>query len=117
MLLRRPLVLGGVRGSVYMDVRNILGRRNIIAVRRDTGEPGPDNAVIETMAQEAFAAHPERIPYESPRYRAHADADGNGYVEGPELLAMYRAAAIDATQPIFAYGAPRLARVGIELLF
>lgn len=117
MLLRRPLMLGGVRGSVYMDVRNLLGRRNVIAVRRDTGEPGPDNEVVETMAQSAFARHPERIPYESPRYRAHADVDGNGYVEGQELLAMYRAAAIDATQPIFAYGAPRLARVGIEVLF
>jgi hypothetical protein len=117
MLLRRPLVLGGIRGSVYMDVRNLLGRRNVIAVRRDTGEPGPDDQVIETMTEDAFTAHPERIPYESPRYRTHADVDGNGYVEGEELLAMYRAAAIDATQPIFAYGAPRLARVGIELLF
>lgn len=117
MLLRRPLSLGGVRGSVYMDVRNLLGRRNIVAVRRDSGEPTPDDATIEAMAQGAFAANDERIPYESPRYRTHADVDGNGYVEGLELLEMYRAAARDATQPIFAYGAPRLARVGIELLF
>ncbi|HEX6644171.1 MAG TPA: TonB-dependent receptor [Gemmatimonadales bacterium] len=117
MLLRRPLTLGGMRGSVYMDVRNLLGRRNVVAVRRDTGEPSPDIQTIETMAQDAFERNPDRIPYESPRYRTHADVDGNGYVEGPELLEMYRAAARDLTQPIFAYGAPRLARVGIEILF
>ena len=69
------------------------------------------------MTRSWFAANPERIPYESPRYRPHADVDGNGYVEDQELLSMYRAAAIDASQPIFAYGTPRLARLGIELLF
>lgn len=118
MLLRRPLTLGGVRGSVYMDVRNLLGKRNIVAVRRDTGEPTLDELSLEQMAQDAYAAHPERIPYESPRYRAHADLDHNGYVEGDgELLPMYRAAAQDVTQPIFAYGTPRLARLGVEFVF
>ena len=34
-----------------------------------------------------------------------------------ELFPMYLAAATDYTQPIFAYGPPRLARLGIELLF
>jgi outer membrane receptor protein involved in Fe transport len=118
VLLRRPITLAGIRGSVYMDVRNLIGRRNIVAVRRDTGEPQPTDDLIEEMAQEAFLLHPERIPYESPRYRAHADLDGNGYVEGSaELLPMYEAAARDFTQPIFSYGTPRLARLGFELLF
>ena len=118
MLLRRPITIAGIRGSVYMDVRNVIGRRNIVAVRRETGEPGPTDETIEELAQEAFLLHPERIPYESLRYRAHADLDGNGYVEGAaELLPMYQAAARDFTQPIFAYGTPRLARLGFELLF
>jgi hypothetical protein len=30
---------------------------------------------------------------------------------------MYVAAARDYTQPVFAYGPPRLARLGVELLF
>lgn len=118
MLLRRPLVVRGLRGSVYLDVRNLLNRRNIVAVRRDTGEPNADIEAIEEMAADAYAAHPESIPYESPHYRAHADLDGNGRVEGAaELMPMYREAARDAAQPLFAYGAPRLARIGVEFLF
>jgi len=118
MLLRRPLTLGGVRGSIYLDARNLLNRRNIVAVRRDSGEPVATEDTIQEMAQDALAAHPERIPYESPRYRPHADLDHNGYIEGPgELLPMFEAAARDVSQPIFAYGSPRLARIGIELLF
>ena len=61
---------------------------------------------------------PEAIPYESPRYRAWADLDHNGYVDGPaELMPLYLAAARDYTQPIFAYGPPRLVRLGVELVF
>jgi hypothetical protein len=118
LLVRRPLQLGGMRGGVYLDVRNVLNRRNIIAVRRDTGLPGPDNATVNALAEEAYQAHPEEIPYESPYYRATADVDGNGYIEGrDELFPLYLAAARDYTQPLFAYGPPRLVRLGVEFLF
>jgi hypothetical protein len=118
LLVRRPLQLGSVRGGVYLDMRNVLNRRNMVAVRRDTGLPGPDLETVNTLAEEAYQAHPEEIPYESPRYRASADLDGNGYIEGrEELFPLYLAAAQDYTQPLFAYGPPRLVRLGVEFLF
>ncbi len=118
LLVRRPLRLGGTRGGVYLDFRNILNRRNIVAVQRSTGLPGLDSASISALANEAYEAHPEEIPYESIRYRSYADLDGNGYIRGQEeLLPLYLAAARDFTQPLFAYGPPRLARVGLEILF
>lgn len=118
LLVRRPLRLGGARGGVYLDVRNLLNRRNIVAVRRDTGEPGPDNAGVEALAEAAYQAHPDEIPFESVRYRAFADTDGNGYIqERDELFPLYLAAAQDFTQPLFAYGPPRLVRLGVEFLF
>lgn len=118
LLVRRPVQLGGMRGGVYLDVRNLLNRRNIVAVRRDTGQPGPDEATVMALAEEAYQAHPEEIPYESPFYRAAADSNGDGYVAGrEELFPMYLAAAKDFTQPLFAYGPPRLVRLGLELLF
>ncbi|MGH7509158.1 MAG: TonB-dependent receptor [Gemmatimonadales bacterium] len=118
LLVRRSIRLGGTRGGVYVDVRNLLNRRNIVAVRRDSGQPGPDAAGLQALAEAAYQAHPEEIPYESARYRAFADTDGNGYVEGrQELFPLYLAAARDFTQPLFAYGPPRLVRLGMEFLF
>lgn len=118
LLVRRPLRLGGFRGGLYLDMRNVLNRRNIVAVRRDTGEPGPNEDAITAMAEAAYEDHPEPIPYESAYYRSSADLDGNGYIEGQaELFPLYLAAARDYTQPLFAYGPPRLVRLGVEFLF
>ena len=118
LLVRRPVQLGGARGGIYLDVRNLLNRRNVVAVRRDTGEPGLTQSGIEGLAEAAYQAHPEQIPYESARYRAHGDLDGNGYIEGrDELFPLYLAAARDFSQPLFAYGPPRLVRLGVEFLF
>jgi carboxypeptidase family protein len=118
VLLRRPLRIGGRSGSLYVDVRNLLNRRNLESLRRDVGEPGLGAQALQNLANAAYAAHPEPIPYESPRYRAYADLDGNGYVDGrTELFPLYLAAARDYNQPLFAYGPPRLVRLGVELAF
>jgi len=118
VLLRRPIRFGRMGGSVYLDVRNLLNRRNVLAVRRDTGRPEATAAGLQALADSAYAANPYPIPYESSRYRRWADLDGNGQVDGPtELRPLYLAAAKDFTQPLFAYGQPRLFRLGIEFLF
>lgn len=118
MLLRRPIRVGGLQGGVYLDVRNLLGRRNIGSVRPETGSPYPDGQRVQDLADQAYTAHPEPIPYESPRYRAWADTDHDGYVDGPdELKPLYLRAAQDFTQPVFAYGPPRLFRLGMEVGF
>ncbi len=118
VLLRRPLALRGVKGGLYIDVRNLLDHRNVVALRRDTSQPTISVAGLQALAQAAYSAHPEPIPYESPRYRGWADLDHDGYVDGPaELMPLYVAAARDFTQPLFAYGPPRLVRLGVELLF
>lgn len=118
MLLRRSISLLGWKGGVYLDVRNLLNAVNVEAVRRDVGTPGPSSGEINTMATAAYNAHPEAIPYESPRYRPWADLNHDGYISGPaELMPLYLAAARDFTQPIFQYGPPRLFRIGVELEF
>jgi hypothetical protein len=117
MLLRRPIRIARLGGSVYLDMRNVFNRRNIVAVRRETGSTTLDNASIQALADRAYAAHPEAIPYESPRYRSYADLNHDGYVAGSELPALYLQAARDFAQPLFAYGQPRLARIGMEFVF
>jgi hypothetical protein len=115
-LVRWPLRIRGRRGSIYVDVRNLLNRRNVVAVRRDTGEPGLGEAALAAEARAAYLARPQAIPFESPRYRTWADLDGNGLVEGEaELYPLFLAAARDYFQALFSYGAPRLVRVGVEI--
>lgn len=116
-LMRRPFRLGRVHASAYLDLRNLTNRQNLIAVRRDNGQPGLGDQGVDSMATAAYQAHPEPIPYESPRYRSGADTDGNGLIVGNELLAMYQKAARDYFQPLFAYGPPRLVRLGFEVIF
>ena len=117
-LIRRPIRVRGLNGGIYVDGRNLLNRRNTVAVRRDTGQPGLTDATLQSLAQQAYQAHPEAIPYESPRYRPWADTDGNGSIEGAgELLPLFLAAARDFAQPLFYFGPPRVLRMGIELTF
>jgi hypothetical protein len=118
LLVRRSITLGGRTGSVYLDMRNVLNRQNVLAVRRDTGSPFMTAAGDSAAAMAAYNLHPESIPYESPRYRPAADKNHNGMVDGfAELYPLYFAAARDAFQPTFAYAAPRLTRIGFELSF
>jgi outer membrane receptor protein involved in Fe transport len=117
LLIRRPLKLGTFLGSLFLDVRNLINQRNIIAVRRDSGKVTVDAANLQQIADAAYAANPAPIPYESPRYRRFADADNNGYIEGSELQGLYLAAARDFTQPIFFYAPPRQFRLGVEMAF
>ena len=89
-----------------------------MSVRRDTGNPYASEATIARLANDAYNANPDPIPYESPRYRRAADLDNNGLVAGRnELFPLYEAAARDFTQPLFVFGPPRMVRFGVEVVF
>ena len=118
LLLRRPISFGGVDAGIYLDARNLLGTRNVVSVRRDSGTPEAPEDIITAMAEAAYTASPQPIPYESERYRPWADTNQDGYVAGEEeLMPLYLMAARDFTQPLFAFGEPRLVRVGVEIRF
>jgi hypothetical protein len=110
--------LGTFRGGIYLDVRNITNRRNVQAVRRDTGNPDPSETYLNTIAEQAYQANPQTIPFESPRYRRHGDLNSDGRIAGrAELFPLYLQAARDYTQALFVYGPPRQIRFGVELVF
>lgn len=113
----KGVTVGRMHVRAYLDVRNVTNHRNVVAVRRDTGSPEAGAPQIEALAQEAYDHGPASIPYESPAYRPEADLDGNRILEGDELLPLYRRAARDFLQPLFAYGPPRLVRLGVQLEF
>ena len=118
MLLRRPLRIGRFQGGLYLDIRNVTGRRNILSVRRDTGNPDPSEEYLATVAEAAYQANPQTIPFESPRYRTSGDLNGDGRIAGrEELYPLYLAAARDFNQPLFVFGPPRQVRFGMEFVF
>ena len=57
LLLRVPWRVGGSRGALYLDVRNVLNRRNVFAVRRDTGEPGADPEHHREARRSSMSCH------------------------------------------------------------
>jgi hypothetical protein len=117
-LLRRPIKFGRFEAGLYLDVRNISNRRNVLAVRRDTGNPDPSETYLNGLAEDAYLANPQTIPYESPRYRPDGDLNSDGRISGrDELYPLYLAAARDYTQALFVYGPPRQIRFGMEVVF
>ena len=117
-LIRKPIPFGRMMASIYLDIRNAFNITRTEAVRRDTGTPNATTATLQAQALAAYNAHPEPIPYESARYRAYADLNANGIIEGQaELLPLYQRAASDYNAPIFQYGSPRLFRLGLQLAF
>lgn len=118
LVVRRSVQVGGTHLGVYVDARNVTNRRNVIAVRRDSGEPQATDGAVAAMAEAAYRERPDPIPYESPRYRPWADLNGDGVLAGrDELLPLFLRAAQDIAQPLFFYGPPRLIRLGVEIAF
>lgn len=118
LLVRKAFTLLGREGSVYFDARNLFNTQTIVSVDRTTGSAYVSAATITQMATAAYNAHPEAIPYESPRYRSWADLNHDGLISGPaELMPLYLEAARDYTNPLFAFAPPRLVRLGIEMRF
>jgi hypothetical protein len=99
-------------------VRNLTNRRNVLSVRRDTGNPDASETFLNTIAEQAYQANPQTIPFESPRYRRDGDSNGDGRIAGrDELFPLYLAAARDFSQSLFVYGPPRQIRIGMEFVF
>ncbi len=118
MLFRKPITVGRFSGGLYLDIRNVANTRNVLSVRRDTGNPDASETYLSTIAEQAYQANPQPIPFESPRYRRFGDLNGDGRIAGhDELFPLYLSAARDYSQPLFVYGPPRQIRFGMEFLF
>ena len=96
--------------------KNLLGRENVIGLRRDTGLTAPSLESVRELA-DAPISTTAPIPVESPRYVESADLDRDGTITADELNAARFGAALDASDPSLYYGEARQLRLGIEVLF
>jgi hypothetical protein len=101
---------------LLLEVKNALGRDNIIALRRTTGTIAPTLADVQQLAASpSTTTFP--IPRESERYTATVDLDANGLIEESEFETARFAAALDRNDPSLFFGSARQLRVGLEVTF
>jgi len=108
-------VCGGCNIRLLADARNLLGRDNIIALRRTTGLVAP--SVDEVVTMVASGQPPGPIPYESPRYSREIDFNADGVISPDEYQRARYAAALDRFDPSLFFGEARQIRLGVEVLF
>lgn len=104
------------RWKVRFDGRNVLGRDNIIALRRDTGELAPPTGDLFARSVELRDEF-QPIARESARYSRLIDLDSNGVITRSEFETARFAAALDASDPSLFYGEARQLRLGLEVTF
>ncbi len=112
---RLPLC-SNCRARLIADGRNIIGRDNVIALRRDTGGLGPTAESVRSAAN-AVSVNAPPIPRESERYNPLTDLDGDGLITASELRRARTAAELDRNDPSLFYGDARQLRLGFEVLF
>ncbi|MGQ0816270.1 MAG: TonB-dependent receptor domain-containing protein [Gemmatimonadota bacterium] len=101
---------------VVFDARNILNRKNILAMRTNTGTVGPTLGEVQLLAN-ALPIPPASIPRESPAYVLTLDLDRDGIITPQEAQAARFAAALDRFDPTLFFGEARQLRLGFEVAF
>jgi hypothetical protein len=104
------------RLGILLDARNLLGRDNVIALRRDSGDLGPTLATVEEYVDRPVSTATP-VPRESTRYEPFTDLDGNGLIDAEEFAHARFAAALDRVDPSILYGERRQLRLGVEVRF
>ncbi len=112
----RAFVCDRCSWRVVFDGRNILGMKNILALRRETGTLSPSLAQVNQLAN-AQPIPPQPIPRESPAYVEFLDLDRNGVITPEESSNARFAAALDRYDPTLFFGAGRQIRLGVEVSF
>ena len=106
---------GSCSWRLTVDARNVLGRDNVIALRRDNATLAPSVSSLDSIA--AATPFAGDIPRESPRYTRNADLNDDGYIDEGEYRTARFAAALDRNDPSLFYGEPRQLRLGLEVRF
>jgi hypothetical protein len=109
-------ICGGCSWRLVFDGRNILNRKNILALRSNTGALSPTLADVQQLANSQTVPD-QPIPRESPSYVVFLDANRDGVISPDEARNARFAAALDRFDPTLFFGEARQVRFGIEVAF
>ena len=102
--------------TFFADIRNLLGRQNILYYDPWTDTPWNSEVRFRTMAEEATEGA-ITIPAESEDYSPQADLDGDMVLTRQEQEEAYFRALVDRWSPVLPYGSPRQVRLGLDVRF
>lgn len=106
----------GCSWRIVADTRNVLNRKNVLAMRTNTGTIGPSLVEVQGLAN-ALPVPPESIPRESPAYIMFLDTNRDGVITPAEAQSARFAAALDRFDPTLFFGEGRQLRFGMEVTF
>ncbi|HSL72772.1 MAG TPA: TonB-dependent receptor, partial [Longimicrobiales bacterium] len=107
---------GRCQWRAVADGRNLLNRKNIIALRRETLALAPAMTQVRALAN-SVALPTSPIPRESPNYHRLIDLNRDGLITLDEFQTARLAAAIDRYDPSLFFGESRQIRLGVEVVF
>jgi hypothetical protein len=100
----------------FADIRNLLGRQDVIYFDPWTTEPWNSEARLRTLAAEATEGA-ITVPAESEDYNPQSDLDGDRVLSREEQEEAYYRALVDRLTPVLVYSEPRQVRFGVDMRF
>lgn len=104
----KGFTFGEIKVNLFASIYNLFNVQNIIDVYPRTGLPDKDGTVIGTISSRSKSTE-EYVP--------HRDLNHDGIIDSDEARATYLDARAERTKDPLNYGAPRIVRIGLELLF
>jgi hypothetical protein len=112
----RSFHLVGRDFTFFADIRNLLGRQDVIYFDPWTTEPWNAEGRLRTLAAEATEGA-ITVPAESEDYNPQSDLDGDRMLSREEQEEAYYRALVDRLTPILVYSEPRQVRFGVDMRF
>jgi hypothetical protein len=114
--LSRRFQFSGKDYTFFADIRNLLGRQNMLFYDPWTDAPWNSDQRLRTQAESA-TENAVTIPEESEFYNPQADLDGDRVMSAEEQREAYYLALVDRWSPVLQYDGPRQVRFGIDMRF
>jgi hypothetical protein len=112
----RGFKIAGRKYNFFVDIRNLLNRRNVMYYDPWTDSPWNSESRLRTLAQEA-TVDAITVPAESPDYNPQSDLNGDNVLSADEQEEAYYQALVDRWSPVLIYDSPRLIRFGMDMRF
>ena len=116
LMLSRGFESGNRKYTLFVDVRNLFNRQNVLYYDPWTDSPWNSEERLRRLAHEATEGAVV-IPAESADYHPQSDQNGDRVITPDEQEESYYRALVDRWSPVLSYDEPRQVRFGMDIRF